>query len=124
MVAAGNDGANAANYSPAGFNNVITVSALNPNNTFAFYSNYGSVVDLIAPGTNVESLWKNGGYNTTSGTTMASPHVAGAAALFCSSNAGATFNTVRSGLIAAGEAGSWAGDPDGISEPLVDAQSL
>ncbi len=124
VVAAGNESSNAANSSPAGFDNVITVSALNPNDTFASYSNYGSVVDLIAPGTNIPSLWKGGGYNTISGTSMACPHVAGAAALYCASNPGAGFSGVRSGLIGAGEGGSWPGDPDGISEPLLDAQSL
>jgi len=125
VVAAGNSGANAANYSPAAFDDtVITVSALNPNNTFASYSNWGSVVDLIAPGTNVPSLWKSKGYKTISGTSMASPHVAGAAALYINSNPGAGFSAVRDALVAAGEAGSWAGDPDGISEKLVDAQNL
>lgn len=53
VVAAGNSAANAANYSPAGFDNVITVSALNANGTFASYSNYGAVVDFIAPGTSI-----------------------------------------------------------------------
>jgi subtilisin family serine protease len=97
---------------------------MNSNGSFASYSNWGSVVDLIAPGTSVQSLWKNGGYKTISGTSMASPHVAGAAALYIKTNPGAGFTAVRDGLVAAGESGSWAGDPDGISEKLVDAQSL
>ena len=127
VVAAGNDDSNAANYSPAGFSNVITVSALNPNDTFAYYSNWGAVVDVIAPGTNVESLWKNNGYKTISGTSMATPHVAGAAALFLDgNNPNDTFADVYA-AITDGEnapAGGWVGDPDGIAEDLVDAQGM
>lgn len=123
-VAAGNSSANAANYSPSGFDNVITVSALNSNGTFASYSNWGSVVDLIAPGSSVPSLYKNGGYATLSGTSMASPHVAGSAALYIKDHPGSTFATVRSALIAAGQSGTWAGDPDGTYEPMVYAKTL
>jgi subtilisin len=125
VVAAGNSFANAANYSPSGFDDtVITVSALTSSNTFANYSNWGGVVDLIAPGSSIPSLWRSGGYATISGTSMASPHVAGAAALYIKNHPAAGFIEVRDALVAAGEAGTWAGDPDGVSEKLVDAQSL
>lgn len=124
VVAAGNNHANAAGYSPAGFDNVITVSALNQNNTFASYSNYGSVIDLIAPGTYIPSLYKNHGYATFSGTSMASPHVAGSAALWLKDHPNDTFSAVRSALISRGQAGNWAGDPDGIHEKLVFARYL
>jgi subtilisin len=112
VVAAGNNGANAAGYIPASYPNVICVSALNSNNTFASYSNWGSVVDLIAPGTNVPSLWKKGAYKTISGTSMASPHVAGSVALWFDSNSGG-FADVLAALQSSGEYGTWAGDPDG-----------
>jgi len=122
-VAAGNASDNAAGYTPASAANALTVSALRvSDNTFAYFSNYGSVVDLIAPGVNVLSTWKGGGYSTISGTSMATPHVAGAAALYRAVNPAASPADVAAALQAAGEApagGSWAGDPDPIAEQLV-----
>jgi subtilisin len=126
VVAASNETTNANQYVPAKFDNVICVSALTSTNTLASYSNYGDVVDMIAPGSSIPSLWKSGGYNTISGTSMASPHVAGAAALWLDDHSGG-FSEVYAALTGAGEAspvGGWPGDPDGIAEPLVDAQNL
>jgi len=78
-IAAGNDSANADNYSPASANgaNIYTVSAMDSNNVFAYFSNYGPSVDYCAPGVSILSLWKGGGMNTISGTSMATPHVCG-----------------------------------------------
>ncbi|QRN95949.1 S8 family peptidase [Archangium violaceum] len=81
-VAAGNDNANACNYSPASAPVVTTVAATTKTTARASYSNYGSCVDIYAPGSNITSTWSNGGTSTISGTSMASPHVAGAAALY------------------------------------------
>ncbi|KAK8098024.1 uncharacterized protein PG998_013510 [Apiospora kogelbergensis] len=78
-VAAGNDGANAANYSPASEPSVCTVGATTSSDAVASYSNYGSVVDIFAPGSSILSSWigSTSATNTISGTSMATPHVAG-----------------------------------------------
>jgi subtilisin len=141
-VAAGNSRINVANYVPAGFPEVMTVSALadfnglpgggagstcrsDQDDTLADFSNYGAGVDLIAPGVCIHSTWMSGGYNTISGTSMASPHVAGAAALYRSDHSSATPAQVKSALQAAGNDGWFTtGDPDGIKEPLLNVDAL
>ena len=78
-IAAGNSSDDALYYSPARANhtNIYTVSAMDIFDNFASFSNYGSPVDVCAPGVSVKSTWKDGSYNTISGTSMASPHVCG-----------------------------------------------
>lgn len=80
VLIAGNAGANANNYSPGRINhaNIWTVSAFDNQDKFASFSNYGNPpIDYSGPGVDVLSLWKNGGTNTISGTSMAAPHIAG-----------------------------------------------
>lgn len=79
-VAAGNDGADTDDYSPASERSACTVGATEENDSLATYSNIGSAVDVLAPGSDIESTWTGGGTETISGTSMASPHVAGLAA--------------------------------------------
>jgi subtilisin family serine protease len=101
-VAAGNSNANAANYSPARVREAITVGATTSTDARASYSNYGSVLDIFAPGSNITSAWNTSddATNTISGTSMATPHVTGAAARYLSSNPGATPAQVEAYLVA------------------------
>ncbi|WP_113699336.1 S8 family serine peptidase [Nonomuraea lactucae] len=145
VVAAGNSSRDAATFFPANHPDVITVSAVtdidgrpgglggstlpcrsetDQDDSLAFYSNFGQTIEIAAPGTCIYSTWMNGGYNTISGTSMASPHVAGAAGILTS---GANKPTTRAGviavrdkLIATGNA-NWTDDSsDGRKEPLLD----
>jgi hypothetical protein len=142
-VAAGNDNQNASGFSPANHPDVITVSAIadsdglpggtggapscrpqNTDDTKADFSNFGTSVEVAAPGVCILSLWLNGGTNTISGTSMATPHVAGAAAILTSGTRDPTNRTqalaIRSQIIAAGNSGWTDTSGDGVKEPLLD----
>ncbi|KAI7820829.1 peptidase S8/S53 domain-containing protein [Gamsiella multidivaricata] len=85
-VAAGNDNRDACSYSPAGVEVAVTVGASTVKDERAYFSNYGSCVDIFGPGLNIESTWIGGpnAKRTISGTSMASPHVAGLIAYYLS----------------------------------------
>jgi subtilisin family serine protease len=129
VVSAGNEALDVSEVSPAGHPDVITVSALadfdgepggllnqgfiftgpdpdcteNQDDSFACFSNFGSGVDIMAPGTRIKSTYLNGGTATLHGTSMSSPHVAGAAAIYLVNNPGALPATVKAALIASGD---------------------
>ncbi|MEP6731646.1 MAG: S8 family serine peptidase [bacterium] len=100
-VSAGNNTTDACTQSPASAPDAITVGATDNADAFAYFSNYGNCVDINAPGMNITSLWigASGATNTISGTSMATPHVAGAIALFLQNNPAATPAQVRTALI-------------------------
>lgn len=100
-VAAGNSSANACNYSPARVDAALTVGSTTSSDSRSSFSNYGSCVDLFAPGSSITSAWhsSNTATNTISGTSMASPHVAGVAALYLQGNTGAAPSTVMSAIL-------------------------
>jgi subtilisin family serine protease len=148
VVAAGNDSADADAYIPATYNEVITVSAIadsdgiyggngdptayGADDAFASFSNWGADIDLAAPGVDIYSTYKGADYKTMSGTSMACPHVTGAAALYVAQyratyGASPTPDQVRSGLISAGTpqtaAEGFTDDPDTSHEPLVFANA-
>ena len=104
VLAAGNESDDANNHSPARANgpNIYTISAMDVNDDWAYFSNYGSSVDYCAPGVAVFSTWKGGGYNTISGTSMAAPHAAGVL-LFGNASTDGTVN----------------GDPDGNADDII-----
>lgn len=85
-VSAGNNGQPAEEYCPAGIESCITVSAIDKNDGKPIWSNWGNMVDIVAPGVSVYSTYMNNGYETLSGTSMATPFVAAASALLISND--------------------------------------
>ncbi|GAB57531.1 S8 family serine peptidase [Rheinheimera nanhaiensis] len=102
VAAAGNAGNTSFSY-PASYNAVVSVAAVNSSGTLASFSQRNSQVEIAAPGVSVNSTWNNGGYNSISGTSMASPHVAGVAALVWSNHPQCTAAQIRNALNATAE---------------------
>jgi subtilisin family serine protease len=135
IVAAGNDSMDAAQFVPAAYDEVITVSALadsdglagglgpqtsrGPDDSLATFSNFGADVDIAAPGVSVLSTARGGGYAKFSGTSMASPHVAGAVALYRATYPSATPAQVKVALMSTREPIALLNDPDGMNEGVL-----
>ena len=95
-VAAGNESQDACNVSPASAPGTYTSAASDRNDVRAYFSNFGGCVDGYAPGVDIKSAWLGGGTNTISGTSMASPHTAGVAALYKGANGDVGASTIVS----------------------------
>jgi subtilisin family serine protease len=100
-IASGNSNADACNFSPARVPSAITVNATDINDARASFSNFGTCTDIFAPGVNITSAWMtdDNATNTISGTSMATPHVTGAAALWLADHPGDTPGQVTAGLV-------------------------
>jgi serine protease len=121
VVAAGNDGANACNYSPARVAEAITVGSTTSSDARSSFSNYGSCLDVFAPGSSITSAWytSTSATNTISGTSMASPHVAGVAALYLAGNTTASPAQVASAITTTATTGKVTNAGSGSPNRLV-----
>jgi aqualysin 1 len=120
-ISAGNSNTNAANTSPARVAEAITVGATTISDQRASFSNFGSVVDIFAPGVNILSAWRTSDTATAtlSGTSMAAPHVAGVVARFLQLNPGASPATARNELVNVATLNRLSGIPAGTANRLL-----
>lgn len=163
VVAAGNNSSDASNFEPAAYSEVIAVSAIidtdgrcggigplsdfgNDDSVYPF-NNFGSAVDIAAPGVGILSTFKDGGYSVLSGTSMASPHVAGAVALYLDGNQrdlnrdgqinSEDLTVIRQAILSSAITqettcdvsfdngnGGFSGDDDSFPEPLIYSKEL
>ncbi|KXJ96263.1 subtilisin-like serine protease precursor [Microdochium bolleyi] len=117
-VAAGNSNANASTFSPASAPSACTVGATTSADVKSSFSNYGALVDILAPGTSITSTWKGGATNSISGTSMASPHIAGLAAYLLTLEGARTPDALCSRLKSIATTGAITGFPSGTTSAL------
>jgi subtilisin family serine protease len=128
-VAAGNETVDACTESPSRAASAITVGATTSTDARASFSNFGSCVDVFAPGNNITSAWNTSttATNTISGTSMASPHVAGVAALYLQGSPSASVATVTSAITSSATTGvvtsAGTGSPNRLLYSLLTAPS-
>jgi subtilisin family serine protease len=118
-VAAGNENQDACNVSPASAPGTYTAAASDKTDLRASFSNYGGCVDGYAPGVAIKSAWLNGGTNIISGTSMASPHVAGVGALYKGANGDAASSTIVSWINTNATANVIRSNPSGTPNRLL-----
>jgi len=119
VVAAGNDGQDASNTSPARVEEAITIGASTFDDTMADFSNFGSPVDVFAPGVDITSAWNDGNTNTISGTSMATPHVAGYAAYLLGLDSSLSPADVASSIDSGALSGALSQIPSGTVNKLL-----
>jgi len=123
-VAAGNDNADACNASPAGASGVFTVAASEKTDAKASYSNWGTCVEAYGPGSAIKSTYLAGLTMTLSGTSMATPHVTGVAALYKAANGDQPSATVANWIVANATTGAISGNPSGTPNRLLFKSTL
>jgi subtilisin family serine protease len=125
-VAAGNSNANACNFSPASAANVTSVMSSTSSDVKSSFSNFGSCTHVYAPGSSITSAWStsNTATNTISGTSMASPHVAGVAALYKKAIGDHSSSTIRTWIINNSTANVISGNPSGTPNRLLYKSTL
>ena len=123
-VAAGNDNADACNASPAGASGVFTVAASEKTDAKASYSNWGTCVEAYGPGSAIKSTYLAGLTMTLSGTSMATPHVTGVAALYKAVNGDQSSATVSNWIISNATTGAITGNPSGTPNRLLFKSTL
>ncbi|GGQ82276.1 S8 family peptidase [Couchioplanes azureus] len=125
-IAAGNSGANASTTSPARVTEALTVGATDRTDARAPWSNYGSVLDLFAPGAGITSAWRTSttATYTGSGTSFSAPHVAGAVALHLAAHPGATVAAVNAAIVGAATTGVVTGPGGGSPNRLLHTATL